>query len=47
VFYVDPRIAQDSDIKDLSSITLSYTYFPSKGGKPVAEATSSIKPIAQ
>ena len=25
-------------MKDLSSITLSYTYFPSKGGKPVAEA---------
>jgi len=47
VFYVDPRLAQDSDIKDLSSITLSYTYFPSKGGKPVAEATSSTKPIAQ
>lgn len=47
VFYVDPRLAQDADVKDLSSITLSYTYFPSKAGKPVAEATSSTKPIAQ
>ncbi len=47
VFYVDPRLVQDSDIKELTSITLSYTYFPSKGGKPVAEATSSTKPIAQ
>ncbi|WP_425487054.1 cytochrome c oxidase assembly protein [Microvirga makkahensis] len=47
VFYVDPRLAQDSDVKDLSSITLSYTYFPSKAGKPVAEATSSTTPIAQ
>ena len=47
VFYVDPRLAQDSDVKDISSITLSYTYFPSKAGKPVAEATSSTKPIAQ
>jgi cytochrome c oxidase assembly protein subunit 11 len=47
VFYVDPRLLQDSDVKDLTSITLSYTYFPSKGGKPVAEATSSTKPIAQ
>ena len=47
VFYVDPRLAQDADVKDLTSITLSYTYFPSKGGKPVAEATSSTKPIAQ
>ncbi|WP_134494373.1 cytochrome c oxidase assembly protein [Microvirga pakistanensis] len=47
VFYVDPRLAQDPDVKDLSSITLSYTYFPSKAGKPVAEATSSTKTIAQ
>jgi cytochrome c oxidase assembly protein subunit 11 len=47
VFYVDPRLAQDADVKDLTSITLSYTYFPSKGGKPVAEATSSTTPIAQ
>ncbi|MGO4573490.1 cytochrome c oxidase assembly protein [Microvirga sp. 2TAF3] len=48
VFYIDPRLVKDSDVKDLSSITLSYTYFPSKGGKPVAEAaTSSTKPIVQ
>lgn len=47
VFYVDPRIAQDSDVKDLTSITLSYTYFPSKAGKPVAEAASSPKPTVQ
>jgi cytochrome c oxidase assembly protein subunit 11 len=47
VFYVDPRLAQDPDVKDLASITLSYTYFPSKGGKPVAEVTSPTQPIAQ
>jgi cytochrome c oxidase assembly protein subunit 11 len=47
VFYVDPRLAEDADVKDLHSITLSYTYFPSRGGKPVAEATASTKPIAQ
>ncbi len=47
VFYVDPRLAEDADVKDLNSITLSYTYFPSRGGKPVAEATSSTRPIAQ
>ncbi|MFL4989694.1 MAG: cytochrome c oxidase assembly protein [Microvirga sp.] len=47
VFYVDPRLVQDPDVKDLTSLTLSYTYFPSKGGKPVAEVTSSTKPIAQ
>ncbi|MGO4387245.1 cytochrome c oxidase assembly protein [Microvirga sp. 2YAF29] len=47
VFYVDPRLVEDSDVKDLTSITLSYTYFPSKGGQPVAEATSSTKPTVQ
>ncbi|WP_262296193.1 cytochrome c oxidase assembly protein [Microvirga sesbaniae] len=47
VFYVDPRLVEDGDVKDLTSLTLSYTYFPSKGGKPVAEVTSSTKPIAQ
>ena len=47
VFYVDPRLADDRDVKDLASITLSYTYFPSKGGKPVAEVTSSTTTIAQ
>jgi cytochrome c oxidase assembly protein subunit 11 len=46
VFYVDPRLVQDSDVKDLSSLTLSYTYFPSKGGKPVAEVATQ-KPIVQ
>lgn len=48
VFYIDPRLVEDADIKDLSSVTLSYTYFPSRAGKPVAEAaTSSPKPIVQ
>jgi cytochrome c oxidase assembly protein subunit 11 len=47
VFYVDPRLAEDADVRDLPSITLSYTYFPSRGGKPVAEATASTKPIAR
>jgi cytochrome c oxidase assembly protein subunit 11 len=47
VFYVDPRLVEDSDVKDITSITLSYTYFPSKGGQPVAEATSSTKPTVQ
>jgi cytochrome c oxidase assembly protein subunit 11 len=47
VFYVDPRLVQDTDVKDITSITLSYTYFPSKAGKPVAEATSSTQSISQ
>ena len=47
VFYVDPRLVQDRDVKDLTSITLSYTYFPSKGASRWRRATSSTKPIAQ
>ncbi|KAB0264515.1 cytochrome c oxidase assembly protein [Microvirga brassicacearum] len=50
VFYVDPRLVEDGDIKDISSITLSYTYFPSKGGKPVEETSSTstaTTPIVQ
>lgn len=37
VFYVDPRLRQDPDIGSLSEMTLSYTYYPSKNGSPVAE----------
>lgn len=36
VFYVDPALLKDSNVKDLPAITLSYTYFPSKVAKPVA-----------
>jgi cytochrome c oxidase assembly protein subunit 11 len=35
-FYVDPSIAQDPNVKDLRSITLSYTYFPVKAGQSPA-----------
>ena len=38
VFYVDPSIADDHTLDDLSSITLSYTYFASRNGQPVADA---------
>jgi cytochrome c oxidase assembly protein subunit 11 len=38
VFYVDPSIAMDSDQNDLSSITLSYTFYPLRDpSRPVAE----------
>jgi cytochrome c oxidase assembly protein subunit 11 len=47
VFYVDPGIVQDPNVKDTRSITLSYTYFPSKTGQPVADATGSTRPKPQ
>lgn len=37
VFYIDPEIAQNRDLNGVNSLTLSYTYFPSKNGQPVAE----------
>jgi cytochrome c oxidase assembly protein subunit 11 len=44
VFYIDPSLPHDPNVQDLTSITLSYTYFPAKTGKPVAEAATSTKP---
>jgi cytochrome c oxidase assembly protein subunit 11 len=32
VFYVDPQLAKDSDQNDLNTITLSYTFYPVRGG---------------
>lgn len=37
VFYIDPEIAKNRDLNGVKSLTLSYTYFPSKNGQPVAE----------
>ncbi|HZL31211.1 MAG TPA: cytochrome c oxidase assembly protein [Pseudolabrys sp.] len=38
VFYVDPKITQDSDQDTLNTITLSYTFYPVKDAdSPVAE----------
>lgn len=37
VFYIDPEIAKNRDLNGVNSLTLSYTYFPSKNGQPVAE----------
>ena len=36
VFYVDPEITKTIDTKDIGTLTLSYTYYPREGAKPVA-----------
>jgi cytochrome c oxidase assembly protein subunit 11 len=41
VFYIDPEIAKDPNLKDLSSITLSYTYFASRNGQPAATTSAA------
>jgi cytochrome c oxidase assembly protein subunit 11 len=43
VFYIDPAVQKDETLRDLRSITLSYTYFASKNGQPVA--TTSAAPV--
>jgi cytochrome c oxidase assembly protein subunit 11 len=37
VFYIDPEIEQNRELDGVHAITLSYTYFASKSGQPVAE----------
>lgn len=34
VFYVDPKLAEDPEYKDLNSITLSYTFYPVRDPAP-------------
>ena len=37
VFYIDPEIAGNRELDGMNAITLSYTYFASKAGQPLAQ----------
>ncbi len=50
VFYIDPDLETNRDMRDVNSITLSYTYFPSKNGLietgPLSQAIMPAAPGA-
>jgi cytochrome c oxidase assembly protein subunit 11 len=41
VFYIDPEIADKRELDGLKAVTLSYTYFASKGGQPLAQGAAA------
>jgi len=43
VFFIDPAIDQDPEFKSLRTITLSYTFFPSKRGSDPVAATGETR----
>jgi cytochrome c oxidase assembly protein subunit 11 len=43
VFYVDPKLAQDSEQDALSNITLSYTFYPASEPEPPVAGSESKK----
>lgn len=45
VFYVDPEITKAVETKTINALTLSYTYYPREGVKPVASNDGSTKPV--
>lgn len=36
VFFIDPEVTKAEETKNIRTITLSYTFYPSQGAKPVA-----------
>ncbi|MBY5357786.1 cytochrome c oxidase assembly protein [Rhizobium leguminosarum] len=45
VFYIDPEIAKAVESKDIHTVTLSYTFYPKEGPKPVASNEGGAEKI--
>ena len=43
VFYIDPDIEKNRDMRGINAMTLSYTYFPSKNGQPQGAPLADAK----
>ncbi len=43
VFYIDPDIEKNRDMRNVQAMTLSYTYFPSKNGQAVTGPLADAK----
>ncbi len=44
VFFIDPDITKAEETKNIKTITLSYTFYPSQSSKPVAAVQEKGKP---
>ncbi len=47
VFFVDPEIVKAEETRNIKTITLSYTFYPSQGAKPVAGLQDKIEDSAK
>jgi Cytochrome oxidase assembly factor len=45
VFFIDPEITKAEETKNIKTITLSYTFYPSQPSKPVAAVQEKGKPV--